>query len=161
MGENTRREKLAACVEKRNALRTAQRIVATTDADAFAGRCAVSCPTRGGEVFHCLVALLANGDARVPLLKEKVRTIMTGKLAEAVVIAEGSSWIHCPVETARQLQAIVGEEEFAQIELSMRGTWGHVYRQSDIPNRHGHCNSNPNGSLTMSFNGFRLAIGGN
>merc|ERR1719201_62558 len=70
--ENARREKLAACVEKRNALRTAQRIVATTDLDAFAGRCAVSCPTRGGEVFNCLVALLAVGSQEVPHLSQKV-----------------------------------------------------------------------------------------
>merc|ERR1712227_1099210 len=63
--EQSRREKLAACVEKRNALRTAQRIVCTEDLDAFAGRCAVSCPTRGGEAFHCLVALLAVGSQEV------------------------------------------------------------------------------------------------
>jgi hypothetical protein len=158
--ENTRREKLAACVEKRNALRTAQHIIATADPDAFAGRCSVSCPTRGGEVFNCVVALLAVGDENVPLLREKVAAIMTGKLGDAVVISEGSSWVHCPAETARQLQEAVGEEEFARIELSMRGTWGHVYRESDIPNRHGHCNSNPNCDLTMNFSGFRLATGG-
>jgi hypothetical protein len=158
--ENNRREKLAACVEKRNALRTAQRIIATTDLDAFAGRCAVSCPTRGGEAFNCLVALLAVGGQTAPLIHEKVAAILTGKVGDAVVMSEGSSWVHCPAETARQLQEAVGEEEFARIELSMRGTWGHVYRESDIPNRHGHCNSKPNDELTMSFNGFRLATGG-
>lgn len=156
--EQTRREKLAACVEKRNALRTAQRIVATTDLDAFAGRCAVSCPTRGGEVFNCLVALLAAGTEKVPHICEKVTAVFTGRLGGSVaVISEGSSWVHCPAETARQLQAAVGEEEFTRIELSMHGTWGHVYRESDIPNRHGHCNSRPNADLTMMFTGFRLA----
>merc|ERR1712060_488588 len=101
MGENTRREKLAACVEKRNALRTAQRILVTTDLDAFAGRCAVSCPTRGGEVFHCLVALLAVATKEVPLLFEKITAILTGKLGDNVVMSEGSSWVHCPTETVR------------------------------------------------------------
>lgn len=158
--ENTRREKLAACVEKRNALRTAQRIIATSDLQAFAGRCAVSCPTRGGEAFNCLVALLAVGNQEVPLLQEKVAAILTGKLGDTAVISEGSSWIHCPTETARQLQIAVGDEEFARIELAMRGTWGHVYRESDIPNRHVHCNSNPNTDLTMSFSGFRIATDG-
>merc|ERR1711976_102836 len=116
--EQTRREKLAACVEKRNALRTAQRIVATTDLDAFAGRCAVSCPTRGGEAFNCLVALLAVSGQTAPLIHEKVAAILTGKVGDAVVMSEGSSWVHCPAETARQLQEAVGEEEFARIELS-------------------------------------------
>merc|ERR1719316_423699 len=86
--EDVRREKLAACVEKRNALRTAQRIVCTADLDAFAGRCAVSCPTRGGEVFNCLVALLAVGDSKVPLLQEKVAAILTGKSDGTAVISE-------------------------------------------------------------------------
>merc|ERR1711953_1198834 len=90
--ENARKEKLAACVEKRNALRTAQRIVATGDLDAFAGRCVVSCPTRGGEVFNCLVALLAVAKKEVPFLVEKVRAILTGKLGDHVVISEGASW---------------------------------------------------------------------
>jgi len=158
--ENLRREKVAACVAKRNALCTAQRIVATSDLDAFAGRCLVSCPTRGGEVFNCLVALLAAGSEEVPNLSEKVAAIMTGKIDGTVVISEGSSWVHCPVETARRLQDAVGEEEFAKIELMMRGTWGHVYRESDLPNRHGHCNSHPNTELVVSFSGFRLATGG-
>lgn len=159
--EQQRRERCAACVEKRNALLTAQRIVATTDLDAFAGRCAVSCPTRGGEVFHCLVALLAASrtGARAPLLAEKVSAVMTGKIGGAAVLAEGSSWVHCPTDTARQLREAVGDEEFAKIELLMCGTWGHVYRESDIPNRHGHCNSHPNPVLTVSFKGFALAVG--
>lgn len=158
--ENLRREKVASCVAKRNALCTAQRIVATSDLDAFAGRCLVSCPTRGGEVFNCVVALLAAGSQEVPNLSQKVEAIMTGKIDGTVVISEGSSWVHCPVETARRLQDVVGDDEFAKIELMMRGTWGHVYRESDIPNRHGHCNSNPNSELVVSFSGFRLATGG-
>lgn len=158
--ENNRREKLAACVEKRNALLTAQRIVATTDLGAFAGRCAVSCPTRGGEAFNCLVALLVAGSKDIPLLREKVAAILTGKLENVIVISEGSSWVHCPSETARLLQDAVGDEEFARIELAMRGTWGHVYRESDIANRHGHCNTNPNSLLTVSFRGFHVATAG-
>ena len=30
----------------------------------------------------------------------------------------------------------------------MRGVSGWVYRESDLPNRHGHCNSHPNPLLT-------------
>merc|ERR1712039_359661 len=106
------------------------------------GRCLVSCPTRGGDVFNCMVALL--GSSRVPLLREKIEAVLTGKCDGHPTISDGSSWVHCPTETARQLQDAIGEEAFMQIELAMYGTWGHVYRQSDLPNRHGHCTSNPN-----------------
>jgi hypothetical protein len=156
--EDNRREKLAAQVEKRNALRTAQRILATADLDAFAGRCAVSCPTRGGDVFNCVVALLAAGRSDVPYFSEKVAAILTGKVGDDIVFSGGSSWIHCPTDTARQLQEAVGKEEFVRIELAMHGTWGHVYRESDIPNRHGHCNSQPNPTLTMNFSGFSFSV---
>lgn len=162
--EQHRREKWSAYVEQRNALRTARRAVAAGDLDAFAGRCAVSCPTRGGAVFDCVVALLAAsvdgggaGAAKVPMLREKVAAVLTGKIGEVPVISGGVSWIHCPQETARKLRDAVGEDEFVQIELSMHGVWGHVYRESNIPNRHGHSNNNPNPGLTGRFDGFRLA----
>ncbi|CAM9692061.1 unnamed protein product [Heterosigma akashiwo] len=40
----------------------------------------------------------------------------------------------------------------------MRGTVGWVYRPSDIPNRHGHCNSNPNPDLVKTFKGFDFTV---
>jgi hypothetical protein len=157
--ERHRHEKLSAVIEKRNALLTAQRIVATEDLDAFSGRLAVSCPIRGGDVFNNVVCLLTSCDgAKVFNLKEKVTCLLTGKIGENAVLAEGSSWIHCPVETVRRLQEVVGEDAFSSIELQMYGTWGHVYRPSDIPNRHGHCVSQPNIDLTQSFRGFRLGV---
>lgn len=161
--EQHRREKLSACVEQRNCLITARRIVGASDLDAFAGRCFVSCPTRGGLVFECVVSLLAacgGGDhmtePAVPHLREKVAAVLTGKVGERPVIADGSSWVHCSLDTAQRLRVAVGEEAFMKIELAMHGTWGHVYRSSDIPNRHGHCNSNPNKGLVQCFSGFHL-----
>lgn len=169
--ERHRLEKMTATVASRNTLLTARRIVSTSDLDAFVGRCAVSCPTRGGTVWNNVVGLLAScggpgvggaAAAAVPHLKEKVEAVLTGKLNDAPVIAEGKSWVHCPVETARRLQDAVGAGAFAGIELKMHGTWGHLYRESDIPNRHGHCNTKPNTSLVVSFSGFELAcdVGG-
>jgi len=165
--EQNRREKLSACVERRNALITARRILATADLTAFAGRCDVSCPTRGGSVFENVVGLLTacSGDSSmakaIPHFPEKVVAILTGKIDEHAVIAAGTSWVHCPAETARRLREAVGVDAFAKIELLMHGTWGHMYRESDLPNRHGHCNSNPNPCLTQTFHGFGFdAIGG-
>lgn len=157
--ERHRHEKLSAVIERRNALLTAQRIVATEDLDCFSGRLAVSCPIRGGDVFSNVVGLLASCDAgKVSHLKEKITCLLTGKIADYAVLAEGSSWIHCPGETARKLQEVVGEDAFSAIELQMYGTWGHVYRPSDIPNRHSHCVSHPNADLTQCFSGFRVGV---
>ena len=114
-----------------------------------------------------LVALLACSrvdGAPIPLLAAKVRCILTGRMrvgdgedAAAVrVIARGESWVTCPLETARKLRDAVGEEAFAAIENEMHGHWGWVYRYSDIANRHGHCNSNPNPELARSFRGFGI-----
>uniref|UniRef100_A0A7S1AWD0 VWFA domain-containing protein n=1 Tax=Noctiluca scintillans TaxID=2966 RepID=A0A7S1AWD0_NOCSC len=159
--ESSRREKWSACVDRRNALLTAKSMLATTDIDAFAGRCLLSCPTRGGDVFDHLVGLLRACSDRasaqqVPLLREKVAALLTGRIGDWRMLADGSSWVHCSKETALYLKEAVGEESFEQIELAMYGTWGHVYRESDIPNRHGHCNSNPNSNLVERFAGFRL-----
>lgn len=102
----------------------------------------------------------------VPLLREKVTLVLTGKLlggssschgAATAVMADGQPWVHCPEETARRFMEAVGEEAFAQIEASMHGSWGWVYRLSDLPNRHGHCNSNPNPLLARRFRGFGIA----
>lgn len=165
--EQQRREKLSTYIERRNALITAKRILATEDLNAFIGRCDVSCPTRGGSVFECVVGLLTACSEDVLMLKtiphfvEKVIAVLTGKLDEQVVIAAGTSWIHCPTDTARRLREAVGADAFMKIELLMRGTWGHMYRESDIPNRHGHCNSHPNELLTQTFSGFGFsAVGG-
>lgn len=165
--EKQRREKLSAYVDSRNALITAKRILATDDLNAFIGRCDVSCPTRGGSVFECVVGLLTACSDNTSMVKaiphflEKVMAVLTGKIDEQVVIAAGTSWIHCPLDTARRLREAVGEDSFAKIELLMRGTWGHMYRESDIPNRHGHCNSNPNSLLTQNFSSFGFsALGG-
>lgn len=157
--EQHRRQKWSAYLEQRNALLTAKRIVASADLNAFAGRCFVSCPTRGGLVFECVVALLVVGSIDgfpISNLHGKVKAVLTGKIDDKPVIAGGTSWIHCPLETARRFQDLLGEEEFAIIQVMMYGTWGHVYRVSDLPNRHGHCNSNPNPDLVQNFSGFQF-----
>lgn len=114
-----------------------------------------SAPTRGGGVYDAVVALLCDGTTYIPHLESKVRAILTGKLcvdgqnasapagygsviaASHEVLANGTSWIHCPLDVALLLRGAVGEEAFMDIEVAMRGVSGWVYRESDIPNRHG------------------------
>mmetsp|Transcript_6585 Transcript_6585/g.11611 ORF Transcript_6585/g.11611 Transcript_6585/m.11611 type:complete len:250 (+) Transcript_6585:711-1460(+) len=170
--ERTRKEKWASQIEAQNELCTAQQLVDAKTPLEFIGRLMTSCPTRGGGVWESLVALLCGADPGTPLLESKVRAILTGKMSIEVssaapagyssiaakarheVIANGTSWIHCPLDRALLLREVVGEEAFLEIETSMRGVSGWVYRESDIPNRHGHCNSHPNPALTRRFDSF-------
>jgi len=151
--EQQRAEKLDALREQEHAYQTAKRIAHAATMDEFLGRLSVSCPTRGGMVFERVVALLCAQPA--PELADKVAVLMTGKAHGCGVLGGGSSWVHCSAETVQKLRDQVGEEPFGDIELQMHGKWGWVYRQCDTPNRHGHCNSNPNPSLVTEFKGFR------
>ena len=43
-----------------------------------------------------------------------------------------------------QVESLFLLQVWAQIEVELHGNINiHVYRESNIPNRHGHCNSNP------------------
>jgi len=163
--ERARANRRREAEEDERALRRAKRMALASDVAAFAGRAMVLTPTRGGGVYLRLVGLLAQGRVdgwAVPHVAEKIRIIMTGRtrLAEGgtqrVVLGGGESWISCPLDLAGQLRDVVGEDEWIGIENSMRGRSGWVYRPSDIPNRHGYHNSNPNPALSWDFRGFGL-----
>ncbi len=160
-------EQLAAVLRTRNSLATAKQIAFSTDSTAVAGRLMAACPTRGGAVFESLIGLLARGECdgqQIPMLRKKIRAVLTGKMRinaeddRMNVIANGESWVHCPTATVERFAAVLGEEEFTKIEVSMYGHVGHVYRESDIPNRHGYHNSYPNPALAVSFKGFSRGI---
>jgi hypothetical protein len=162
-----------ACAAQRD-LQLAKAIALARDPAAFAGKLMSESPTRGGGVFMALAAMLGSGFVEdtntsgeskmvaIPMLEQKVRALLTGKISiakggtEYVCMSRGQSWTACPMDLASRLKHVVGEDAFVAIEMSMYGSWGHVYRESDIPNRHGHCNSCPNDSLGGSFRGFKL-----
>ena len=163
--EETRERSWDALMTKKINYIQAKKLAACTDIVSFAGRMMAFCPIRGGEVFFNLVAILTQGQVNgksIPLLEEKIRLIMTGKAkfsdnAESVaVMADGTSWVHCPANTAQQLKDVLSESQWSAIEISMHGVSGWAYRPSDIPNRHGYHVSHPNPSLVTSFSGFGL-----
>ena len=158
--ERKRQENWNSIIKTKTDLSIARRIVVTRDIDSFMGRLMKSCPTRGGTVFDNVVSLCST-DNNIPLVAEKIKIILTGKYkygenAPVSVISNGESWIQCAPETVKRFINIIGSEQFLQIELCMHGNSGWVYRQSDIPNRHSHCNSNPNPHLRWNFSGFKL-----
>ena len=158
--ERKRRENWNAIVKTKSDLLIARHIVVTRDLDSFMGRLMKACPTRGGTVFENVVSLCST-DPAIPLLAEKIKILMTGKYrygenSPVSVISNGEAWIQCGPETVKRFISMIGSEAFSQIEMSMYGSSGWVYRLSDLPNRHSHCNSNPNPLLRWNFSGFKL-----
>jgi 2'-5' RNA ligase len=155
--EAARREKWSAVLVDKNASLMALSMARCVSKRAFCGRALAACPTRGGRVFDMLVALLCT-DPQWPELQFKMRCILTGKYNgdSARPLFGGLAWVHCSANTALRIREIMGKQEFAAVELQMHGRVGWVYRESNIPNRHGHNNSNPNPQLTRNFDGFEL-----
>jgi hypothetical protein len=161
--EKTRRECGAALAEAKSHLLRAKHVLLAAEPLTFAGRLMALCSTRGGGGFDALSALLSGGavdGTPIPLLALKVRAVLTGCMpvgdGSQVVLSRGESWTTCPSDLATRYKSIVGEDEFVAIECAMHGSWGWVYRESDIANRHGHHNSNPNPDMGGAFTGFRL-----
>ena len=146
-------------IEQIRALELARRIVLTNDLNVFLGRMMVYAPTRGGKIFDTLLSLLLDrSQKQIPLLAEKISVIFTGRFKEHRdaekefdVISNGMAWF--PDRTViNRVKEALGEEQWDELDRSMRGrTCGHVYRLSDIPNRHGYHNSHPNPNLVVQW----------
>lgn len=98
-----------------------------------------------GQGFSDLVSTIVDDNCQetFPLLSDKVRVMFLGKYNDHAVLAKGNVWIP-DAKLSKKFATVLGEEVWNDIELSIRSCVQlHVYRESDIPNRHGHCNSNP------------------
>lgn len=98
-----------------------------------------------GQGFSDLVSTIVDDNCQetYPLLSEKVRVMFLGKYNDHAVLAKGNVWIP-DAKLSKKFATVLGEEVWNDIEISVRSCVQlHVYRESDIPNRHGHCNSNP------------------
>lgn len=80
---------------------------------------------------------------QISRLPEKMKVLLTGKYEEQPVIGNGNAWVP-ERENRKRFIAAMGLDEYLEAEMLVRGVFQlHVYRESDLPNRHGHCNSNP------------------
>lgn len=98
-----------------------------------------------GQGFSDLVSTIVDDNCQetFPLLSDKVRVMFLGKYNDHAVLAKGNVWIP-DAKLSKKFATVLGEEVWNDIEISLRSCVQlHVYRESDIPNRHGHCNSNP------------------
>ena len=72
-----------------------------------------------------------------------MQVLLSGRFQDEPVFCRGNLWLP-QAETRQALILAVGHETYMDLEGALRSTTGlHVYRESDIPNRHGYCNSNP------------------
>ncbi|XP_071158558.1 uncharacterized protein [Mytilus edulis] len=121
---------------------------------AFLGYLINTYEDRSEGVSWLLAAMTDESTETIPLLAEKVKIIFLGKYQDHDVLAKGNVYIP-EGKTAKKFSKVLGEEVWTDIELSLRSQVTlHVYRESDIPNRHGHCNSNP-----YIPNSLRLKLG--
>jgi hypothetical protein len=146
-------------IEQIRALELARRVVLTSDIGVFLGRMMVYAPTRGGKIFDTIISLLVErSQKQVPLLEEKISVIFTGRYKEHRdaekefdVLSNGLAWFPDRSINNRVKEAL-GEDQWDVLDRLMRGrTCGHVYRLSDIPNRHGYHNSHPNPKLVVQW----------
>ena len=147
-------------IEEIRALELGRRIVLTNDIGVFLGRMMVYAPTRGGKVFDTVLSLLLDrSQKQPPLLQEKVLIIFTGRYkehrdaeVEFDVLSNGVAWFP-DRSVINRVKETISDEEWDSLDQLMRGrTCGHVYRLSDIPNRHGFHNSHPNPKLVVQWN---------
>jgi len=160
--ESQRKLNWESVVRTKNNLQIAKSMAITPSLLSFVGRLFTYCPTRGSVVFEYLIAFLCSGKISniqfIPQLFSKIKIILTGKYTSKKlnVLSNGTPWIHAPLEIAKKLKSVLGKEKFSLIENQLYGVYGWVYRESDIANRHGHCNSHPNPNLVKNFKGFDL-----
>ncbi|CAF1134315.1 unnamed protein product [Rotaria sordida] len=157
---NANRQNLTANkIEQIRILELARRTVLTNDIGVYLGRMMAYAPTRGGKIFDTILSLLLDRTQKqVPLLAEKISIIFTGRYKEHRdaekefdVLSNGIAWFPDRSIINRVKEAL-GEDQWDDLDRLMSGrTCGHVYRLSDIPNRHGYCNSHPNPLLVVQW----------
>lgn len=133
----------------------AKNISETSGIEAFAGKLRVYCPNRTNAIFDEIVAKLCLLRA-----KEKIEALLRNKVGGAKLYDYSAVWSP-PARVVFNFRQILGEELFKEIETENKrvGMTGHRYRESDKPNRHGFCNSNPNPLLMRGFTGYEVYRG--
>ncbi len=138
----------------------AKRILATDDPIAFAAKLRRYAPLRSGKVFEQIEELLSTADN----LHSKLEVLLTNTVDAPHLEAKNrrALLLHTvwtpPLHVFKLAVATLGKARVKEIErlfIDQHMMVGHLYRESDIPNRHGHCNSRPNSSLSYRFTGYQ------
>jgi 2'-5' RNA ligase len=120
-----------------------QHLVEERDLDAFVALLNAATGGQREATYKELYELMLAHPRAVQGLVPKLEVMLTGRIQEHRVFARGNGAIPTGVQS-KALKSAIGEEAYSCLNVKFFGSVGaHVYRGSDIPNRHGHSNSNP------------------
>ncbi len=134
-------------IEKTNRLQLAiDRLTWSCDTDEFIEILNHEIPNSEGNAYGLLIKSLAE-QVQVPLLDEKVWILAFGRVPDSLDNVIWNNGNIASLTHRKLLQKILSDAHVSAVgflEAARRlRLVAHVYRQSDKPNRHGHCNSNP------------------
>lgn len=120
----------------------------------FGGMMVAACPTRCGVIHDEVVAGLIRLQC-----KEALMCLLTNEIDGHVMYDKKMKTVVWtpPSSSLRAIREIVGAAIFTQVEImhvSKNHQVGHLYRECNKPNRHGHCNTNPNLNLCYKFTNY-------
>ena len=132
----------ARAVELRRQM-AVQQLLVEDDLDLFVALLnAVTGGQRDGVYKELYDLMLAHPES-VAALAPKLKVMLVGRMGDHSVFARGNSAVPTGAQ-AEALKRALGEEAYANLRIEIFGNVAvHVYRESDIPNRHGNCNSSP------------------
>lgn len=136
---------------EREAIVQIEQLVWSCDIDEFVTKLNEFIPQRDGEKYNSLIKELSQNNS-VPLLQHKIWVLTLCKVDETDDII----WNRGNMCSVKELNIFKNIWDYDTISLLSWGKLYHKwyvaprkyeYRESDIPNRHGHCNSNPSGFM--------------
>lgn len=137
-------------VERENIIQIEQ-LVWSCDIDEFVTKLNEFIPQRDGEKYNSLIKELSQNNS-VPLLRNKIWVLTLCKIDGTNDII----WNRGNMCSLKDLNVFKNIWDYDTVNLlsweSLYHLWyiapvKYEYRESDIPNRHGHCNSNPSGFM--------------
>jgi hypothetical protein len=123
--------------------------------EGFAGLLRKYCPKRFGPIFKGLLqqlvtlpqSELSDPSGKAYLNRDKLLVLITNEVGHSKVYAGDVgqyAWQPSAFIDVKLLEKVLGTEKYRETQgTTTTYTSFHVYRASDKPNRHGHCNSNP------------------
>jgi len=139
-----------------NCQMVANRIVKAKTLEGFGGLLRKYCPKRCEKIFHLAVNQLMDlTNTEAVLVREKLVTLLSNQINYSVLYIDIAHYCWQPLVSIADLVQIVGKDELQEIENKNKGKKVvHCYRASNLSNRHGYGNLNPNMNYTFTFQSY-------
>lgn len=148
-----RKEKFDSRLESTKQKVISQRAVFSSHLNDFIGRILLYTPTRGGEIFSQVFSYLTDPSFKVPKRLEKLIYLIRGTYKslrnnKTYHLTIGGQVYMGNLNEKILVRKVLDAQNYKKfLEEVPQVVSQHIYRISDIPNRHTHCNSNPNLAL--------------